>query len=550
MKRIFLVLVSLGFLLFSLESRASNIQISNVKLTDQKPDQGTVIVQFDLAWDFSWKDRVHHNWDAAWVFVKSFDKYSKEWKHAYLSNPVGTPVAGPHGGYMAQPHEISGMCNVAFWSEFGTSNTDFGVKTSGVYIYRKQVGYGSNLIEGIRLQWDYVEDGYLAEDTLQVAVFGIEMVYVPEHQYILGDGVSPNSLHVAGKNLSIRTDVAGRKKDNMGNVVDEVGYTYNNIPIPDTFPMGIKAFYVMKHEISQHAYADFLNTLTIEQQEARAQCSPHAAKGTLAMIPPAYGNNPGQYRNYIRVRNSAIPATDDESATPAKFGHNITGVDVDTLWDMESNGGNIACNFISWNDGLAYLDWACLRPMSELEYEKACRGVKFIRGEMAWGERYGVALTWYNGKYFTNEGKSTEKAALQTANYIETGKAPWVMRVGAFTGDSTSRVESGATYYGVLNMSDNLWERCVNVSTAVGRGFIPTEGDGMLSESGESDVPLNLYTSDQCWPAIEGWGFRGFQVSNRTYAESRYIYPGEPERNPYTGFRGCRYAPAASKFEL
>ena len=31
--------------------------------------------------------------------------------------------------------------------------------------------------------------------------------------------------------------------------------------------------------------------------------------------------------------------------------------------------------YISWPDLLAYADWAALRPITELEYEKAARGV-------------------------------------------------------------------------------------------------------------------------------------------------------------------------------
>jgi len=33
-----------------------------------------------------------------------------------------------------------------------------------------------------------------------------------------------------------------------------------------------------------------------------------------------------------------------------------------------------AVNYISWSDLTAYADWAGLRPITELEYEKACRG--------------------------------------------------------------------------------------------------------------------------------------------------------------------------------
>ena len=34
------------------------------------------------------------------------------------------------------------------------------------------------------------------------------------------------------------------------------------------------------------------------------------------------------------------------------------------------------CNYLSWDDAMAYADWAALRPMTELEFTKACRGDK------------------------------------------------------------------------------------------------------------------------------------------------------------------------------
>jgi formylglycine-generating enzyme required for sulfatase activity len=42
-------------------------------------------------------------------------------------------------------------------------------------------------------------------------------------------------------------------------------------------------------------------------------------------------------------------------------------------------------NILSWFDVAAYLDWAALRPMTELEFEKVCRGPENrIAGEYAW----------------------------------------------------------------------------------------------------------------------------------------------------------------------
>ena len=40
---------------------------------------------------------------------------------------------------------------------------------------------------------------------------------------------------------------------------------------------------------------------------------------------------------------------------------------------QEDDGQTVACNYLSVNDMLAYADWAGLRPLSEMEYEKMGR---------------------------------------------------------------------------------------------------------------------------------------------------------------------------------
>lgn len=538
-KSLCVVFFILSFLCLS--AKASNIQITSVALKNKDVANGTIYINFDLSWDYSWKERVHANWDAAWVFAKCYDDYLDEWKQVYLTPPAGNPVLNPSGSYIAEPHHIGGA-NVPMWSEFATSPTELGEKTVGLFIYRKGVGHGSNNITDISLQWNYRDQDFLDEDTLQISVFAIEMVYIPAHTYIIGDGVSEQSLYLDGNNLIIKTDVAQKQSKYMGTVTTEKGLSYNGVAIPDTFPKGVKAFYLMKYEITQHGYVDFLNTLTTEQQTTRTSIAPTSARGTLAMPSGTYRTNATQYRNFIRVRNPAMPAQDNIPARSAIYGHSVTGQDDEEGWDMETNGGNIACNFLSWNDGLAYLDWSCLRPMTELEYEKACRGTKFLRKEMAWGQQYGYSC---NAKGIANANQPDERPVDTTTCYLETGKAPWVIRVGAFARDSTYRNQSGATYYGVMEMSGNLWERCVNVATDAGRAFIPVNGDGKLSQEGEAEVISSQGTV--CWPEEAGGGLRGAaQVSNRKNA----TYSGSGGRYPAWGFRGCRYAPAGTKFEL
>lgn len=291
---------------------ANNIQVSGVSLKDRNTSTGIVFAQFTLTWDHSWKDRLHRNWDAAWVFLKVYNSNERLWRHVSLTPPTGSPVQGGTACYMALPHRI-GNANVPVWSEFATSQTDFGTTIcSGVFIYRKEVGHGSNKIEDIRLQFNYRDYNITDEDEIKVNVYAIEMVYVPDSPYFIGDGVSPNALYAVGKNLIIKTDVVNGQIAYMGDKVsDEKGWTYKNTAIPDTFPKGYKAVYMMKYEISQHGYADFLNTLNPTQQAARSSVDPYKAKGTIALVATGYTSNPLQYRNYVRIRIPAVGATAD-----------------------------------------------------------------------------------------------------------------------------------------------------------------------------------------------------------------------------------------------
>src|SRR5205814_1580703 len=76
-----------------------------------------------------------------------------------------------------------------------------------------------------------------------------------------------------------------------------------------------------------------------------------------------------------------------------------------------------ACNYLQWEDETAYLDWAALRPLTELEYEKVCRGTNPPVGfEGAWGTSYGTKGIAISG---TEDG--TETITNYGANVSATG---------------------------------------------------------------------------------------------------------------------------------
>jgi len=109
------------------------------------------------------------------------------------------------------------------------------------------------------------------------------------------------------------------------------------------------------------------------------------------------------------------------------------------------------------------------------------------------------------------------------------------MRVGALGTAVNSRLESGATFYGVMNANDNVAERYVNVSKPEGRAFTGLHGDGKLDRTGLANV--------QGWPKSDskGTGYRGFYNNNVvTVSNRQYMDIENAARNAWDGFRGGR----------
>jgi hypothetical protein len=83
------------------------------------------------------------------------------------------------------------------------------------------------------------------------------------------------------------------------------------------------------------------------------------------------------------------------------------------------------------------------------------------------------------------------------------------MRVGVFATGSSTRALAGAGYYGMMELSGNLWERPVTVGNATGRVFTGVHGNGTLSANGRAN--------ETGWPGLAGGevtgatgaGFRG-----------------------------------------
>jgi hypothetical protein len=104
----------------------------------------------------------------------------------------------------------------------------------------------------------------------------------------------------------------------------------------------------------------------------------------------------------------------------------------------------------------------------------------------------------------------------------------------------TSRVQSGASYYGAFDLSGSLWERVVTLGNSTGRSF-----EGRLHGDGNLDASGNANQSS--WPntTATGGGMRGASWNNTSYlrigGRVSAAAPNSARSSTYGG-RGVRWA--------
>ena len=143
---------------------------------------GSTTVTFDITWTSSWRSTdpgapAPNNWDAAWVFVK-FRKNGGDWGHASLNNTGHSTGSGTAATITVGYPDTSSSFNIA---------TNPGV---GVFLYRSGDGVGTFSTTGTSLSWNYSQDGVTGGDSVDVRVYAIEMVYIPQGSFFAGDRTS------------------------------------------------------------------------------------------------------------------------------------------------------------------------------------------------------------------------------------------------------------------------------------------------------------------------------------------------------------------------
>lgn len=419
--------------------------------------------------------------------------WSNSWRNAinYDAAWVFIKYSTDSGATWAHATLKTAGTNPANFSQGIGTGLDIVVPTDkkGAFLQRTSNGSGSVSTTSIQFVWDWGADGLTTSSAARVKVFAIEMVYIPQGAFYAGSGGTGAGEFTLTQITTATANASG-------------GYPTGQTAPNASWPNGYNAFYLMKYELSQGAWVDFFNTLTATQKTTRD-------------ITDATGKNSDSSVS----RNTVSWTSGDASAGANQY---------------------VACNYLSWNDVAAYADWAALRPFTELEYEKACRGTaSAVADEYGWGS---TTITQVTG--ITNGGASNETASNSGNGLSAYGGHASVqgpMRCGFAATSTTTRAQAGASYYGVMELSGNLWERSVTIGNATGRAFDGGLGNGALDASGNANVTN--------WPGTDalGAGFRGAgwgdvvtsaRVSDRNVAA--YVYTGR-----HYSYGGARYSRAS-----
>ena len=286
------------------------------------------------------------------------------------------------------------------------------------------------------LRWNYSADSVAAiNSNTRIKVAVTEMVDVPTGSFIYdagGIGGSTFNNYGAGSAITVSATTDIPTGASAG------------------WPNGYTGFYLAKYEISQQQYCDFLNTISSTDATSRYD----------ATLYNTYG--------YLITYTGAAP-----------YGNRYS-----------TAAQNRGCNFLSWDDCLAYNSWAALRPMTEMEYEKAARGGNQAGANARtypWGNTEPVSPT------ATIDGGTH---SLYYANYgnIAGGEKP--ILVGWYLSQNyaaSNPAVTGASVYGIADLAGNVWEHLVNCDWAT----VPLNGNGTT-------------TWPASWPgAAAGKGLRG-----------------------------------------
>lgn len=543
---------------------ANGISIQKVSISDTNRTAKTASIKFNISWDNSWRDSI--NWDAAWIFVKYREPKDSIWKYRHLTmSPAGNDPG-------------TGTASMKF---------SFPADNKGVFYYRQSIGSGNIKMDSIKLTWNYGADGVTMIDSIELKVFATEMVYVPTGSFCIGDGngTSRSSYSFQLKNAPNNYVTITDKWSPLVNTFVNINSTgsddailYNNgirisgldgidingdkITDYQDFPTGYRSFYCMKYEVSQGQYADFLNTLTLRDSSNMYN----------------YADTTKMKKVNAKYKNALQSLDPYFTYTPIDFQrHTIQFDSVEVKYTVTRPDRAFAVN--NSNYYLSFSDWAALRPMSELEYEKACRGPlpptyktypqnynysnsdttsSWSGFDWAWGNDTTLAsmrdigmgnansILQYSGiengtekfsnfniyKRYINPIYSSNNTGNRTFSGGDGGDGPY--RVGIFANDTSSRISSGASYYGIMDFSKNIVQLVISLGGTTNRTMsYKKHGDGILNAQGGADQTEFFFQGNNSPGLMVSYVYKQRAISERQNMGSNL-----------TSFRSVRSAPS------
>lgn len=447
----------------------------NIKHTLSGTASADVFVQ--VSWENHWKTDINN--DAAWVFIKE-RRNATDYAHIKIKSV-----------------------------ECAAQTTNCIVATNGAgFILEPNLNSIGNINLQARVTFDLPKGESLPVSSL--VSYAIEMVRIPAGEFELGDTASLGTFYrgndinqtytVTDMPISIgsRGDKLNSKRVRLRQ--DGISYPFlwdnPHETLPYTYPTGYMPFYIMKYELNQGDYVDFLNTLP--RADARTK------------LPTSY-----------------------MLSRTGRYGFNIH----ESRTGFFTRSPNIPIGWVSWMDILAYLDWSGMRPMTELEYEKAARG---SRKPVPKGFPWGTATAETISGSVSNTGIEILRQG---------GNANFNGAVGAVVSQGINeetirqqfldnRSTSGVSYYYVFELAGSLEEPVITLGTRLGRAYTAEHGDGTI-ESAQHNVDSwgyheNIYSGSR--------GFRGGSfLSNDTQITISYrgkATYSDSERRPSYGIRG------------
>ncbi len=455
--------ISSLLLLFCIYS--STLKANNLVITNVSANQAASTISFTISWDNSWNiagTGAPNNWDAVWIFIKYKD----------CNDPITVPftaaILDPTAASRTIPatlepmstvnlngaNNLSGLNNVE-QSAVIAGDLDY---NDGIMLRRSTIGSGTIAPAVVTLTVPALPP---SPALLNVVVVGIEMVYVPQEDFLAGDGNGASTAISSHMNAAVANTSGPMTITNAFETGASTFYLNNPgvttiAGVPAAWPKGQCGFYMMKHEITQGLYTQFLNTLSNAQYPSR---------------------NIGNFntnRNRVQI------------AAP-----------VDPLAPFSTDRPGRSQNFLSWADYTAFIDWACLRPPTETEFEKAARGAQINNlGEYAWGNTNISDATNISAA----EG-GTEVIFVGNCNYNNTAFVGGDAGAGPFRGGilacaGCDRESAGSSYYGIMELSGNVKEFVVALHATPATNVYTREwGNGAV----------DLVTADHdvaTWPAF------------------------------------------------